>query len=105
MAERVAAGAWVEIGRVVLAAGERAPQVPEETQAVALAMRVKGVLTHDAVVGEEASVQTAAGRTLRGVLERVDPPYTHGFGPPVRELLAVGEELRARLREEEEGTR
>ena len=34
MAERVAKGTWVELGRVVLAAGERAPQVPEETQAV-----------------------------------------------------------------------
>jgi hypothetical protein len=82
----------------MLAAGERAPQVPDETQAVPLEMRVRGRLTRDAIVGEQAEVRTAAGRTLRGTLERADPPYTHGFGPPVPELLAVGEELRARLR-------
>lgn len=98
MAERVAKGTWVELGRVVLAAGERAPQVPDETQEVPLEMRVKGVLTRDAVVGEQAEVLTVAGRTLRGALERAGPPYEHGFGPPVPELLAVGEELRARLR-------
>jgi len=98
VAERVATGTWVELGRVVLAAGERAPQVPDETQRVPLEMRVKGMLTRDASVGEEAEVVTAAGRRVRGTLERVDPPYTHGFGPPRPELLAVGEELRALLR-------
>jgi hypothetical protein len=98
VAERVAKGTWVELGRVVLAAGERAPQVPEETQAVPLEMRVKGVLTRHAVIGGQAEVRTSAGRTLRGRLERADPPYAHGFGPPIAELLAVGEELRARIR-------
>ena len=98
MAERVVAGTWVELGRVVLPAGERAPQVPEETQRVPLEMRVKGRLTHDANVSEEAEVITAAGRRLRGTLEGVAPAYTHGFGPPTPELLAVGEELRERLR-------
>ena len=98
MPERIASGRWVELGRVVLAARERAPQVPEETQRVPLEMRVKGVLTRDARVGAEAEVITAAGRTVRGILERVEPPYTHGFGPPVPELLAVSAELRAWLR-------
>jgi len=98
VAERVVKGTWVELSRVVLAAGERAPQVPEETQAVPLELRVKGVLTRDAVMGEAAEVRTAAGRTLRGKLERSEPPYAHGFGPPVAELLAVGSELRARMR-------
>jgi len=98
--QRVARGTWVELHRVVLAPGERAPQVPEETQAVPLELRVKGFLTHDAAPGEEAEVQTAAGRRLRGRLDRVLPGYEHGFGPPVPELLAVGEELRALLRGE-----
>ena len=98
MAERVATGTWVELRRIVLQAGERAPQVPEETQRVPLEMKVKGRLTRDASVGEEAEVITAAGRRLRGTLERVAPAYTHGFGPPVPELLGVGEELRALLR-------
>jgi len=98
VAERVITGTWVELSGVVLNAGERAPQVPDETQRVPLEMRVKGTLTRNAIVGEEAEVVTAAGRTLRGTLERVEPPYTHSFGPPVPELLAVGRELRAWLR-------
>ncbi|MBW2498718.1 MAG: 2-amino-4-ketopentanoate thiolase [Deltaproteobacteria bacterium] len=105
MAERVAVGTWVELRRIVLQAGERAPQVPEETQRVPLEMRAKGRLTHDGKVGEEAEVITAAGRRLRGTLERVAPAYTHGFGPPVPELLAVGEELRARLRARKQSPR
>jgi hypothetical protein len=100
VAERVARGTWVELHRIVLAAGERAPQVPEETQRVPLEMRVKGVLAHDASLGEEAEIVTRAGRRLRGTLVEVNPAYTHGFGPPVAALRAVGDELRARLARE-----
>ena len=91
-------GTWVELHRVVLAPGERAPQVPEETQRVPLELRVKGFLTSDAAPGQEAEVRTVAGRRIQGTLDRVLPPYEHGFGPPVPELLAVGAELRAILR-------
>jgi hypothetical protein len=97
----VARGTWVELHRVVLAPGERAPQVPEETRAVPLELRVKGFLTADASLGEEAEVRTRAGRRLRGVLGRALPAYEHGFGPPVPELLAVGPELRALLERED----
>jgi hypothetical protein len=99
-AERVVRGTWVELRRVVLEPGERAPQVPEETQRVALELRVKGFLVRDAAPGEVAEVMTAAGRRLGGTLEHVLPAYEHGFGQPVPELLAVGPELRAILREE-----
>ncbi len=98
MAERVAQGTWVELGATLLAPGERAPQVPEETQRVPLEMAVKGFLAHDAALGAEAEVVTPAGRRLRGTLRRAEPAPSHGFGPPVAELLAVGPELRARLR-------
>ena len=54
MAERAAQGAWVEIHRCVLQAGERAPQVPEDTQRVPLEMRVKGFLVAPAAPGEAA---------------------------------------------------
>jgi hypothetical protein len=96
----VAPGTWVELRRVVLPAGERAPQVPEETQRVPLELRVRGFLLHEAAPGESAQLVTATGRRLHGTLDRVLPAYEHGFGPPVPELLAVGEELRARLRGE-----
>lgn len=98
MAERVPKGTWVELHRIVLEPGERAEQVPEETQRVPLEMKVKGFLAEDAAPGEEAEIVTAAGRRLRGTLREVNPAYTHTFGPPVPELQGVGEELRALLR-------
>jgi 2-amino-4-ketopentanoate thiolase alpha subunit len=97
MAEPVPAGTWVVLHRVVLPAGERAPQVPPETQAVPLELRVSGWLAEPAALGEPAVVRTAAGRMLQGTLVAVDPVYAHGFGAPVPELQPVGGELRALL--------
>jgi hypothetical protein len=102
MAETVAKGAWVEIHRIVLPAGKRAPQAPEDTRAVPLEMRVKGWLVTDAALGEDAEIVTAAGRHLRGTLAVVNPGYTHGFGAPIPELSTVAAEVVAMLRE---GTR
>jgi hypothetical protein len=44
MAEMVAKGTWAEIHRVLLAPGERAPNIPEDTKRVSLELRVKGFL-------------------------------------------------------------
>jgi hypothetical protein len=99
MAEQIAAGTWVEIHRIVLRPGERAAQIPEDTKAVPLEMRVKGFLVEPAALGEEAEIRTAAGRRLRGTFTEVNPAYTHSFGPPVPELSTIGEEVRAMLRE------
>ncbi len=98
MAKLIDAGTWVEIHRVVLPAGERAPQVPADTQAAPLEMRVKGFLVASATLGAEAEVITPADRRLRGTLTECNPAYTHGFGPPIAELSAIGEEVRAMLR-------
>ena len=91
---RAAAGDWVEIGRVLLAAGERAAGVPKETQAVPLEMRARGFLQAAATLGEPVVILTLAGRRLEGRLVAVNPAYTHGFGPPVPELLAIAAEVR-----------
>lgn len=99
MAELIAMGTWVEIRNIVLKAGERAPQVPEDTQKVPLEMRVKGFLSAPASVGREAEIISPAGRRLSGILAEVNPSYTHTFGPPVPELSAIGAEVRALLRE------
>ena len=99
MTERAAAGSWVEVHRIVLPAGERAPGVPEDTRQVPLEAKWKGFLVHDAVLGEEAEIRTAAGRHIRGTLTRIEPAYSHGFGPPVPELARVGGEVRALLEE------
>lgn len=98
MAERVAKGTWVEIHAVVLHPGERAPRVPADTKAVPLEMRAKGFLVAEAAIGDEAEIATVAGRRFRGTVTAVNPPYTHGFGAPVPELLAIGGEVRALLR-------
>jgi len=90
--------AWVEVHRVVLEPGERAPQVPADTRGVPLEMKVKGFLSHDASVGDEVEITTPAGRRIRGVLTAVNPAYAHRFGSPIAELSAIGSELRAILR-------
>ncbi len=94
-------GDWVQIESIVLEPGERAPQVPPDTQAVPLEMRLKGFAVTSASPGEEIVIRTLAGRVARGALVSVNPGYPHGFGRPVPELLAVGTELRRILRGEE----
>ena len=98
MAELIKEGSWVEIHSIVLPAGERAPQVPEDTQQVPLEMRVKGFLVAPASVGDEVEILSTAGRHLRGTLIEVNPAYSHQFGAPVPELSAIGTEVRAILR-------
>ncbi len=97
MAEPIASGTWVEIHRVVLGPAERAPQVPEDTRAVPLEMRVKGFLVAPAMLGDEVTIVTPAGRHLRGTLTEVNPAYTHGFGAPIPELSTIGTEVRVIL--------
>jgi len=99
MPERLAKGTWVEVHAVVLPAGERAPQVPEDTARVPLEMRAKGFLAEAAEIGAEAEVLTTTGRCLRGTVTVANPSYDHGFGAPLPELLEIGGEVRAILRE------
>ncbi len=99
MPERFAEGTWVEIHMVVLPAGDRAPQVPEDTAEVPLEMRAKGFLVEAAEIGAEAEMLTTTGRRLRGTLTVANPSYDHGFGAPLSELLEIGAEVRAILRE------
>lgn len=97
MGEAVKEGSWVQIHRVILPAGQRAPQVPEETQRVPLELRAKGFLLDDARMGDEVTLRTIIGRELSGTLVAVNPPYGHDFGAPVPELLTIGQELRELL--------
>lgn len=92
-------GDWVLLHRVVLPAGRRAPAAPPETQGVALEMRVKGFLVRGpAGLGDTVTAKTLSGRLVSGTLAAVDPVIPQTFGAPVPELLAVGPELRTRLR-------
>ncbi len=88
---------WVQIRTVILPAGERAPQVPEETQAVPLIMLTKGFANHKAEAGELVSITAVTGMVLEGELVAVNPAYGHDYGQPVPELLQIGMELRQQL--------
>jgi hypothetical protein len=82
----------------VLQAGERAPQVPDDTARVPLEARASGWLDQDeAEVGAAATILTNTGRRLTGALIEVDPAPGHGFGKPIGELLSIGPDLRRRL--------
>jgi hypothetical protein len=105
MAEIVKKGAWVEIYRVVLPPEKRAPQVPEDTKRVPLEMRVKGFLDRDAKIGDDVTVTTAAGRSVSGRLDAVNPPYTHGFGEPIPELIGIGRQVRGIIARPADGKR
>lgn len=99
MPERIKADTLVEIQRIVLAPGDRAPKVPEETQEVPLVMRVKGFLVGDASIGEQVEILTPAGRRLQGTLVNGSPSYTHTFGPCIDALSHIGAALRKLLRD------
>ena len=103
MTELIAKGTWVEIQRVLLAPGERALWIPEDTKQVPLEMRAKGWLAEAARPGDDAEILTPIGRRLRGILAEVNPAYAHGFGPPIPALSTIGHEVRALLREREQG--
>jgi len=55
---------------------------------------VKGFLEEDAEIGQEVTVRTIIGRSLKGKMIAVNPPYEHNFGRTIPELLTVGKELR-----------
>lgn len=87
-------GDWVQVRRTILPAGERAPQVPEDTAALPLEMWVKGFLLDDASEGEAATVETMSGRRVTGQMSAVAPGFAHGFGACVPELLAIQRQLK-----------
>jgi 2-amino-4-ketopentanoate thiolase alpha subunit len=98
MTQKARQGDWVQIHNVILPPGQRAPQVPDDTQKVPLEMWLKGFLNEsEAEIGQNVSITTVTGRQVQGELVAVAPAYPHDFGQPVPELLSVGRELRAML--------
>lgn len=93
----VPAGSWVQVHRVLLEPSERAPGLPADTAALPYEGWVKGFLTREAQVDEEATVRTLAGRLFSGRLVSLLPGYDHSFGPPVAALIAIGPALRSLL--------
>jgi hypothetical protein len=95
--EPVRKGMWVELQQVVLKAGNRAPNVPDDTAGVDFVARIRGFLLADAPMGGDATVRTLAGRHVSGRLTAVNPRNPADFGNPVPELLRLGEAARDAL--------
>ncbi|MEW5785539.1 MAG: 2-amino-4-oxopentanoate thiolase subunit OrtA [Bacillota bacterium] len=94
-------GDWIQIFKVILEPGERAPGLPPETAAVPLTMKVKGFLVEDsAAPGDTVTIRTVTGRTVLGELIAVNPLYEIDFGRPQPELLEIGVEARRLLKKE-----
>ena len=85
----IPAGTRVEVRYTLLDAGERAPGIPDDTARLPYEVRVRGVLDEPAGRGERATVVTATGRRVAGVIEQVDPADTHTFGRPGPALAAA----------------
>lgn len=83
--------AWVEIENILLDSERRSNHLPEETKKVPYIMKVRGFLIADAKMNEQVEVQTLIGRRIKGRLIAVNPGYSHGYGPPINELLHIGE--------------
>jgi len=82
-------GEWVRIKKIILPAGERAPQDPDDTKATPLVMWTKGFLQADAEIGEEVEIITAVDRKETGTLVEVHPYYKHSYGKFVPELVEI----------------
>ncbi|MDO4552987.1 MAG: 2-amino-4-oxopentanoate thiolase subunit OrtA [Bacillota bacterium] len=87
-------GQWVQIHKVILKPGERAPQVPEDTAKVPLEMWCKGYLQQDGEPGQEVEIVTVTGRRETGTLLGENPCYRHDYGEFVPELLEISRQVR-----------
>jgi 2-amino-4-ketopentanoate thiolase alpha subunit len=96
---RVPAGTWVELERVILRPGERAPGIPADTASVPFAARVRGFLLAPARMGTTVEVRTQAERVVSGRLRAVLPRNPADFGAPSPELLLVGKAMKQRLKD------
>lgn len=96
-------GDWVRIHNIVLEVGERAPNIPEDTQKVPLELWDKGfLLNNQAKIGDMVEVETYIGRKVEGKLIEVNPYYEHDFGKFVPELTYIGRQVRALIEEDGE---
>lgn len=95
MSEKALKGQYVKIHKIVLQPSERAGSVPEDTGKVPLEMWLNGFLAgNEAGIGEEVTIKTVIGRTVKGKLVDCDPKYEHSFGKPIPQLLEIGPKVR-----------
>jgi hypothetical protein len=82
-------GTYVRIRQTVLAPEQRSPNLPDDTKQVPFKIWVKGFLLEDADLFDIVTIETVDGRRYTGRLKEVHPPYRHGYGDFVPEILNV----------------
>lgn len=82
-------GKFVRIRKTLLQASERAENLPEDTKKVPLKMWVKGWLLEEGELFDYAHIKTVTGRQEYGRIKELEPPYKHGFGDFVEEILEL----------------
>jgi len=96
--EKAKKGDYVQIHNIILEAGERSENLPEETKKVPLELKVRGFLINDeAKLNDQVTIETYIGRKLEGELIDISPTYEHNYGEVIEELLPVGRELKKML--------
>jgi hypothetical protein len=84
-------GTYVRIRKTILQPSERAENLPEDTKKVPLKMWVKGRLLDEGELFDYAHIKTVTGRIEYGRIKEMEPPYKHGFGDYVEEILHLRE--------------
>lgn len=95
------AGTRVRVRFTLLAADERAPNLPSDTSSTPYVVRVTGILQEPGSIGDRVRITTPIGRTLEGEMEEIEPGDRHSFGTPVPALVRTIEyvhRLRGTLR-------
>jgi hypothetical protein len=82
-------GTYVRIRQTVLASEQRSPNLPDDTKQVPFKIWVKGFLLEDADLFDIVTIETVDGHKYTGRLKEVHPPYRHGYGDFVPEILDV----------------
>ena len=91
-------GDWVRIRKIILKAGERSLNLPDDTKKVPLVMWDKGFLMDEtASPGDWVRVETIIGRKIEGELEKIQPGYDVNYGESFNETLYIGKQLRELL--------
>lgn len=84
-------GTFVRIRKTLLQPSDRSDNLPEDTKKVPLKMWVKGYLLEEGELYDYAHIKTITGRIEYGRIKQVEPPYKHGFGDFVGEILKIRE--------------
>lgn len=84
-------GTYVRIRKTLLQPSDRSENLPDDTKKVPLKMWVKGRMLEEGELFDYAHIKTITGRTEYGRVKEIEPPYKHGFGDFVEEILKIRE--------------